>query len=179
MLEAYRRIDAQLCQMVQQLNQAIGEQSIDVRGLLWGLGMRTSARNALRGVVQSVTTGAVNCEVALKVSPSVTIIAIVTKDSVDSLELEPGREAMALIKSSFVILAPGDAKLATSARNRLVGVISRLETGAVNDEIVLDLDNGKSLTATITRGSAEDLGFAVGQKAQALIKASHVILAVD
>jgi molybdate transport system regulatory protein len=51
--------------------------------------------------------------------------------------------------------------------------------GAVNDEVTLELDGGKTLTATITRGSGEALGFKDGEPAQALIKASHIILAVD
>ncbi len=55
----------------------------------------------------------------------------------------------------------------------------RHDQGAVNDEVVLDVGEGKSITATITRGSAEELGIAVGEPAWALIKASHVILAVD
>jgi molybdate transport system regulatory protein len=86
---------------------------------------------------------------------------------------------MALIKSSFVILAPGDAPLRTSARNRLAGTVVRHEQGAVSDEVVLDLGQGKTITATITRASGEDLGLKLGDAAQALIKASHVILAVD
>ena len=141
--------------------------------------MKTSARNVLRGVVESVTDGAVNAEVVLRVSPSVAIVSIVTRDSVKDLGLAPGREAMAIIKSSFVILAKGDGPLAISARNRLAGKVVRHDAGAVNDEVVLDLGDGKTVTATITRESGQQLTFAPGERAQALIKASHVILAVD
>ncbi len=55
----------------------------------------------------------------------------------------------------------------------------RHERGAVNDEVVLEIDEGKTLTATITRESAEVLEIAPGLELQALIKASHVILAVE
>jgi len=98
---------------------------------------------------------------------------------VAELELQPGRQAVALIKASFIILAPGEEPLRTSARNQLSGTVIRHDTGAVNDEVVLALDAGKTLTATVTRGSGEALGFAIGDRVQALIKASHVILAVD
>ena len=141
--------------------------------------MRTSARNALRGVVEQVSEGAVNSEVTLRVSPKVALTAVITRGSAQDLELRPGREAVALIKSSFVILAPGEESLRTSARNQLVGTVSRHAEGAVNDEVTLELDEGKTLTATITRGSGEVLGFTPGQRVQALIKASHIILAVD
>ena len=69
--------------------------------------------------------------------------------------------------------------LRTSARNHLDGVVIRHERGAVNDEVVLEIDDGKTITATITRESADVLGIKPGVRAQALIKASHVILAVD
>ena len=141
--------------------------------------MRTSARNSLRGVVEHVAEGAVNCEVTLRISPKVALTAIVTRTSAEDLGLKPGREAVALVKSSLVILVPGEETLRTSARNRLVGTVLEHVEGAVNDEVILELDEGRTLTATITRGSGESLGFCKGDRAQALIKASHIILAVD
>lgn len=141
--------------------------------------MKTSARNALRGVVERIADGAVNAEVVLKVSPGVQIVSIITRESVRDLGLAAGREAIAIIKSSFVILAKGDAPLAVSARNRLAGTVLRHDVGAVNDEVVVDLGDGKTVTATITRESGQHLVFAPGERVQALVKASHVILAVD
>jgi molybdate transport system regulatory protein len=141
--------------------------------------MRTSARNALPGVVAGIKEGLVTSEVCLRIAGGQEVVAIITKESTQALGLAPGREATALIKSSFVILAPGATPLRTSARNCLVGVVAAHETGAVNDEVVLDLGEGQSITATITRGSGEALGLTVGEPAQALVKAPHVILAVD
>ena len=140
--------------------------------------MKTSARNALRGVVEAVTDGAVSAEVILRISDDTVIVAVVTRESVAELELAPGRAAMALVKSSFVILAGAEAPK-TSARNCLAGVVTRVVEGAVNDEVVLELDQGKAITATITRESVQHLGLKPGARAHALIKASHVILAVD
>ena len=175
---AFRKVEGRLAHVIEQLDLSLSDDA-PLDQVIRSLTMKTSARNALRGVVSAVTEGQVNAEVTLSVSDTVRIIAIVTRESVADLGLAPGREAMALIKSSFVILAPGDAPMRTSARNRLVGVIARHETGAVNDEVVLDLGDGKTIAATITRGSGEALGLKIGEKAQALVKASHVILAVD
>jgi molybdate transport system regulatory protein len=141
--------------------------------------MKTSARNALHGEVEGVEIGAVNDEVTLKVSDAVKITAIVTRKSVEELQLAPGRPAIALVKSSFVILAPGETPLRTSARNCLQGVISQREDGMVNSEIGLELAPGQTITAIVTRQSANALGLDVGKPAMALIKASHVILAVE
>ena len=140
--------------------------------------MKTSARNALRGTVASVTDGAVNAEVAVQVAHGVEIIAVVTRASVADLGLMPGKPAIALIKSSFIVLAKGEG-LMTSARNQIPGRVIGREDGLVNSEITLAIADGKTLTATITRESAERLGLAAGETVTALIKAPHVILAVE
>ncbi len=176
---AYRKVEVELAGVIAQLEQHLAGSATPIDNIIRSLAMRTSARNALRGVVERISEGAVNAEVVLSVAPGTEIVAIITRESVADLGLSPGREAIALIKSTFVILAKGEAPLAVSARNRLVGTVLRHEVGAVNDEVVLDLGEGKSITATITRESGQDLGFAPGERAQALIKASHVILAVD
>ena len=177
-LAAYAAIEGELALAIRRLDSVL-TQGQNPAGSLWRLGLKTSARNAFRGIVRSVTPGAVNAEVALDIGGGINLIAILTRDSVADLDLAPGREALALIKSSFVILAPGAEPLRTSARNCLRGTVIRHEQGAVNDEIVLDLGHGKTLTAIVTRESGESLEFAVGAPAQALIKASHVILATD
>jgi molybdate transport system regulatory protein len=140
--------------------------------------MKTSARNAFPGVVAAVRPGAVNSEVRLAVAPGIEIVAVITHESVEDLGLRVGCEATALIKASFVILAPGASPLRTSARNCLNGIIVRHVRGAVNDEVGVEIAPGLMITATLTRESAETLGFKVGQRAQCLIKAPHVILAV-
>jgi molybdate transport system regulatory protein len=179
-LAGFGRLESELNRLVGALNDDIAAHS-DIPGqhLIWSLGMRTSARNALHGTIERVIEGPVNCEVTLRVSPTVLITAVTTRESVETLDLRQGRSAIALIKASFVILAPGNEPLKTSARNLLPGVVIRHEPGAVSDEVVLQIAEGKTITATITRGSGEALGFEVGDKAQALIKASHVILAVE
>jgi molybdate transport system regulatory protein len=176
---AFRKVEAELALVIEQLEQYLADEGSPLDQVIRSLTMKTSARNALRGVVTAIKEGQINSEVTLKISDGVAIVAIITKESVIDLCLAPGREAMALIKSSFVILALGDTPVRTSARNCLVGTVIRHEEGAVNDEVVLDLDDGKTITATITRGSGQALGLKVGDRAQALIKASHVILAVD
>jgi molybdate transport system regulatory protein len=65
------------------------------------------------------------------------------------------------------------------SRNCLRGVIVRLEDGAVNSEVVLVLSPAKTLTAIVTRESAQSLKLDVGAPVSALIKASHVILVVE
>ncbi|HEY1425730.1 MAG TPA: TOBE domain-containing protein [Caulobacteraceae bacterium] len=176
---AYRKVETDLGEVIAQLEHHLVDNLGPVDRIIRSLSMKTSARNALRGVVERVVDGVVNAEVVLRVSPGVEIVSVITRESVRELGLAAGGEAIAIIKSSFVILAKNQGPLAISARNRLVGTVLRHEVGAVNDEVVVDLGDGKTITATITRESGQDLVFAPGERVQALVKASHVILAVD
>jgi molybdate transport system regulatory protein len=65
----------------------------------------------------------------------------------------------------------------TSARNQFHGKVSQIKTGAVNDEIEIELPGGDKLVAIITSESTKNLGLQVGGDAIALIKAPWVIVA--
>lgn len=66
-----------------------------------------------------------------------------------------------------------------SARNVLSGTVVKIEAGAVNSEVTLELPGGARVVSMVTKASVETLGLAVGQPAYAVIKASNVMLAVD
>lgn len=171
LIAAYRAMEARLAEAW----ALVGDGGTDI----WSLGMKTSARNAFRGVVEHITDGAVNCEVTLKVAEGLCITAIVTRTSVEDLGLAVGAPAIALIKANFIILASGKEPMKTSARNQLSGKVAARSDGAVNSEIAMSLGEGKTLIATLTKESAEDLDLKVGDPVIALIKAPHVILAVE
>ena len=173
---AFRRVQQEIDAALAKLEA--GFAGAPATDLFWSLGMRTSARNALRGTISHITPGAVNGEVTLRLADGVEIVAILTRRSIEDLQLAVGKPAIALIKSSFVILAKGE-NLRTSARNQIAGVVTSREDGAVNSEIGVDIGGGKSLVAMITLESAQSLEIAVGDSITALIKAPHVILAVE
>jgi len=66
-----------------------------------------------------------------------------------------------------------------SARNVLKGRVKQVKTGAVNDEVTIELPGGTEIVSVITRSSAESLGLAEGQEVYAVIKASSVMIATD
>ena len=67
--------------------------------------MKISARNVLKGKVKSVVHGAVNSEVVVELAGGIEIVSIITKASVESLGLAPGKATYAVIKASSVMLA--------------------------------------------------------------------------
>jgi molybdate transport system regulatory protein len=68
-------------------------------------GLKTSARNHLRGAVSRLVKGAINTEVTLQTSGGLTVNAIITNESVESLGLDIGKPVSAIVKASHVILA--------------------------------------------------------------------------
>lgn len=67
--------------------------------------MKLSARNVLAATVKTVTPGAVDTEVVVELAPGIEIVSIITKKSAETLALEPGGKAYAVIKASSVIIA--------------------------------------------------------------------------
>lgn len=145
--------------------------------LIKAITMRTSARNQLRGTVKTVHKGVVNADVILDLGDGLEIFANITNEAVEDLELKPGRAAVALIKASFVLLSP-DPDIRISARNRLRGTVIEIIPGAVNCEIKMELAGARVLTAIVTSDAVGELGLVKGAALTALIKASHVLIAV-
>ena len=63
-----------------------------------------------------------------------------------------------------------------SARNQLEGKITNVELGAVMANIKIEISEPNTITAVITKESAEKLGLAVGDDVCAIIKSTEVIV---
>jgi molybdopterin-binding protein len=61
----------------------------------------------------------------------------------------------------------------------LKGKVKRVNHGAVNSEITVELPGGGEIVSIITKTSAEDLGLSAGKDVYAVIKATSVMVAVD
>ncbi|MBO1924935.1 molybdopterin-binding protein [Thiomicrorhabdus sp. 6S3-12] len=67
--------------------------------------MKFSARNQLKGTIKAIHMGAINSEVVIEVGNGVEIVSIITNSSVETLGLEVGKQAYAVIKASNVMVA--------------------------------------------------------------------------
>ena len=67
--------------------------------------MKISARNVLKGKVIQIKHGAVNSEVVIELPEGIQLVSIITNASVESLGLQEGGEAYAVIKASNVMVA--------------------------------------------------------------------------
>lgn len=145
------------------------------RRLLRRISMRSSARNQFMGTVFAVRAGPVECEVTLQLDANINIIAVITRESAESLDVVPGQELYALIKSSSIMLVT-DRALKLSTRNQLWGTISKIHRGPVNSEVIINLPGDKTVCAIVTTESAQSMQLMEGQEACAAFKASAVLV---
>lgn len=63
-----------------------------------------------------------------------------------------------------------------SARNQIKGSVTEIELGVVTARVKVKIDAPIVLTAVITKEAAEELKLKVGDKVQAIVKATEVII---
>ncbi len=66
-----------------------------------------------------------------------------------------------------------------SARNQLKGKVLKINEGAVNSIVTIELDAGPVITSVITIAAVKERGLEVGSECYAVIKASNVMVGVD
>ena len=66
-----------------------------------------------------------------------------------------------------------------SVRNQLPGKVASITPGSVMTIVKLALDGGQSITSSITKEAAEELGLNVGSRVTVLVKSTEVMLGVD
>jgi molybdopterin-binding protein len=70
---------------------------------------RSSARNRLRGIVTAITRDAVMAQVDIQAGPF-RVVSLMSREAVDELGLEVGSTAVAVIKSTTVVVERGDSE---------------------------------------------------------------------
>lgn len=66
-----------------------------------------------------------------------------------------------------------------SARNVLKSKVVKVTPGAVNSEVILELEGGMQLVSIITNESTTNLKLSPGKDTYAVIKASSIMVATD
>ncbi len=181
----YRALQAEYQQVLERVQQQLqnkpyqqDDNFYDItqfRRLLRRISMRSSARNQFVGTVVALRTAPVDFEVTLQLDDNVQLIAIITRESAESLGIAMGQELYALVKSSSVMLVT-DRRLKLSPRNQLWGHISKIHRGPVNSEVVINLPGDKTVCAVVTTESADNMQLQESQEACAAFKASAVLL---
>ena len=138
--------------------------------------MKTSARNCFEGKVARIAEGAVNDEITVSLPGGKEVVAVITKGSTRRLGLAVGRDVLALVKASFVILLEDAEGYAFSTRNVYAGRVARVVRGQVAAEVAVDC-GGIEMISTVTVASADRLALKEGAPVTCAVKASAVVLA--
>ena len=64
-----------------------------------------------------------------------------------------------------------------SARNRFAGTIERVEKGQITSSVKIKIQVPITITAVISKEAVEDLALKAGDKVEAIIKATEVMVA--
>lgn len=177
LIELYRDVSREHERFMAKLAK-VKPHSVHNLELIQHMLIQTSARNKLAGIVEQIKPGAVNDEVILGIGHDRHIVASITKESVQNLELRVDRRALAFIKASSVMVGlPGEG-LKLSARNQLHGHIGRIVRGTVSAEVCIEIAQGSVIAAVISNESVKVLMLKEGDPAIAIFKASSVMLGV-
>ncbi len=141
--------------------------------------MKTSARNMFVGQISAIRDGMILSEVEVTTASGLKVVSVITKESFENLGLAMGTTVIATVKAPWVVLVKDENKFKTSARNKFCGIISKINSGTIAVDVIVDLPDGTKITSLITDESASSLGLKVGDEICALVKAFSVILTVD
>ncbi len=106
-----RAVSPDVLELSAYLNQAL----VDVTRID---GMQLSASNQLRGKVVAVQLGPITSRIVIEIAPGVNVVSLISTHSVERLGLEVGKEAVAIIKATEVIVGVAEGKRTAAAKRR-------------------------------------------------------------
>ncbi|MGH7181243.1 MAG: TOBE domain-containing protein [Nitrospiraceae bacterium] len=136
--------------------------------------MAISARNKLQGRVSHIKSGEVMCLVTLD-AQGTKVIAAVTNQGVEELNLKQNDQVTAIIKSTEVMLVKGEGQTVFSARNRFAGQVQSVQKGEAMGLVTVKTGQFH-LGAAITREAIDEMSLKQGDQLTAVVKATEVML---
>jgi len=169
-----------LAQFQQKAFDVLQDDTLPLDSLLASIArfsLQTSARNQLFGTVVKRDDDNVQQHIDILLTDGKTrLSAAVTRQSAERLALSEGKEVLVLIKAPWVSLTV-DPTHAGLADNQLTGTIKAIEQGREQSEVLLQLNDGQSLCATLPNQQVQQQTLSVGREVTAFFNADRVIIA--
>ena len=140
--------------------------------------MKTSSRNSFSGKVTAILPGVINDEIEITLENGDKMYGQITRSATEKLKLNDGRDAIALVKSTEIMLATETDDYEISCKNQFSGKVIKLVRGFVNGEVFIQTATGLEINATITLDGVNRLKLERGSSVVALFKAASVLIAV-
>lgn len=173
LIETYTVLQEEHQLFLKNLAQRISEKDGHI-SLLKGMNVRLSARNQLKVKVVEIHKSRVESELLLEFGKD-RLSATITNDSFDTLEIAMGVELYAIFKANALTLS-SDITLKKSDVNRFIGTVQRIERDSFNAEIVVELENKKSICSTMSVDIFDELNVGIGSKVVAFCRPKNIIL---
>ena len=153
------------------------EDSLPIDSLLAAISrfsLQTSARNQFFGNVIERDNRTVQQHIDILLADGKTQIrAAITEQSADRLALAPGKEVLVLIKAPWITLG----FTAENPHNALPGIVTSIQRGENNSEVLMQLQSSEILCATVPNTDVDNLALKTGQSLYAQFDDDKVILA--
>ncbi|PLR48948.1 molybdenum-dependent transcriptional regulator [Chimaeribacter arupi] len=183
-LTRYGRRLIQLYDLLTQIQQkafdVLNDDALPLDSLLAAVArvsLQTSARNQFFATVVDRGHQHVQQQVQLLLADGQTrLLAALTEQSADRLQLQPSKEVLALIKAPWVTLAAAGAP-APAGSNQFACVVSSLNPGQENSEVLLTFAGEETLCATVPNVQVAALALAPGLAVAAQVQPDQVIIA--
>jgi molybdate transport system regulatory protein len=147
-----------------------------LRTLLRRMSVRTSARNQFAGSVAAIADAGGMRDVRVLLQGGEELVASITPESVETLELAPGAAVHALVKAPWVDVTAA-APRRRSSHNVFAGQITALDPASTRTQVTLTTASGRTIAAAVPPALCERRGLKVGAPAHAVFATDSVILA--
>ena len=169
LLDAGRQMDAARQGVSARLSAGAGQAIASV-------GLRTSMRNSLPGVVKAISLGDDNeplVRVTMMLGPNAEIESLITRESAELLALQPGVEVLVLCKATAVDVQALAHMTPDASSNHLLGRVHQLSKGGQQDEVVVTLQADQRLVGFAHKPNR----LRAGSKVFARVDARSVVIA--
>ncbi|MGE4420459.1 MAG: TOBE domain-containing protein [Sulfurimonas sp.] len=174
LINTYKILQEEHQQFLDNLSKRISEKNGHIH-LLKSMDIRISARNQLKTKVLSIQRGVVESRVFLELGNKESITAVITNDSLTTLEVDVGMELYALFKANALLLND-EFSPDKNDMNRFIGKIIRIEQDSLNAEVIIELKGGNTVCSTLPIEMLKRLNLKSGMQVSAFCKPKSIIL---
>ena len=176
LINTYKILQEEHQQFLSNLSKRMSEKNGHVH-LLKSMNVRISARNQLRAKVVKIEKGTVESEIFLELDNKEIIMAIITNDSLNTLDINIETELYAFFKANALTIS-SNSSLVKSDMNRFIGKIIRIERDSFNAEVIIELKGGNTICSTISIDMLDELRLNNEMAVSAFCKPKSIILGI-
>ncbi len=176
LINTYKILEEEHHAFLSNLSKRISEKNGHIH-LLKSMDVRISARNQLKTKVIKIQKGIVESEIFLELHGKETIMAIITNDSLNALEIDIDSELYALFKANAVTIST-DTTLKKSNINRFVGKVIRISRDSFSAEVIVELKGKNTICSTMSTERLDELNLKNGMQVTAFCKPKSIILGI-